>query len=150
MGSKVTSTALGAELHGLVPAAKALDVLHGLPKHRVQACALKNMRLRVGTYENHRIRSLCTCCRFFDTDECDFQPNHFGRTSPQGPCAWCPSALSIASWSSSMSSSTSVMVSLTSMAEARAWLNESMDQLYKDPSKMETNYDMLQKSQLTT
>ena len=64
-----------------------------------------------------------------DTDECHFQPNPFGRTSPQDHCAWRPCSLSIASWSSSMRSCTSVMVSLTSMAEARAWLNESMDQL---------------------
>ena len=39
------------------------------------------------------------------------------------------------------------MVSLISMAEARAWqLNESMDQLY-EPKKMDTHYEMLQKSQ---
>ena len=65
-----------------------------------------------------------------DTNKCPFQPNDFGRTSLQGHCAWRPSSLSLASWSSFMS--TTVMVSFISMAEARAWqLNESMDQLYE-------------------
>ena len=64
----------------------------------------------------------------------------------QGHCAWRPSSLSLASWSLHMSSPTSVMVSVISMAEARAWqLNESMYQLYEP--KMDTNYEMLQKSQ---
>ena len=67
-----------------------------------------------------------------DTNKCPFQPNDFGRTSLQGHCAWRPSSLNIASWSSFMPSPTSVMVSFISMAEARAWqLNESMDQLYE-------------------
>ena len=73
---------------------------------------------------------------------CRFQPNYLRRTSP---CAWRPSSLSLASWSSFMSSSTSMMVSLASMAEARAsqlnrWISS------KDPSKMDTNYNMLQKT----
>ena len=46
---------------------------------------------------------------------------------PQGHCAWCPSSLSRRV---DMLSMTSVMVPLTSIAEARAWqLNRSMHQL---------------------
>ena len=138
----------GAQFHGLVPPAKALDVLHGLPKQEVQARnppkmvighglefghfmwihgastrdlqrqfqnekkmrqsrkqmfsnalraksivvagekgRLVLMRLRVGSYQDHKTRALFTCRRFMffsrvlDTNECHFQPNHFARTS---------------------------------------------------------------------
>ena len=71
-------------------------------------------------------RTLCTCCRFllFLTGawhkQMSLSTQPLWKNFPQDHCAWRPSSLSIASRSSSVSRSISVMVSLTSMAEASA------------------------------
>ena len=63
----------------------------GLHANSLVAIREKVGRLRVGTYQDHRITGPCTCCRFMfffirnwhkhDTNKCPFQPNDFAGTS---------------------------------------------------------------------
>ena len=94
-------------------------------KHRVQARALKNVRLRVGTYQDEsgasaHVVALCFCHLSHDWHkQMPLSTKRLWKNFPQSHCAWRLSSLS---WSSSFTqSSTFVMVSFTSMAHSRAW-----------------------------